>query len=138
MGEITDRLKRMVRANLNDMLDRVAEFEEQGGFKTVLDEVLEGRRPEIGEPPADEEVDERNWDPPRSEDEKTIRDYYANLEVPFGADEQTVKEAYRRLMKKYHPDRFSESPEMQKLATKLSQELTRAYREVLDHIDGQR
>ncbi|MFB6350478.1 MAG: DnaJ family molecular chaperone [Bradymonadaceae bacterium] len=137
MGEIKDRFMRMVRANLNDMLDRVAEFEDQGGFKTVLDDVLEGRRPDIGAPPSDEEVDPKDWEPPRSEDEKTIHDYYANLEVPYGADKQTVKESYRRLMKKYHPDRFSESPEMQKLATKLSQELTRAYREVLDHIDSQ-
>lgn len=136
MGEIKDKFMRVVRSNLNEMLDRVAEFEDQGGFKSVLDDVIEGRRPEIGEPPSDEEVDERNWNPPRSEDDKTIRDYYANLEVPYGADKETVKKSYRRLMKKYHPDRFSESPEMQELATTLSQELTRAYREVLDHIDS--
>ena len=135
MSEIKDRFMRMVRANLNDMLDRVAEFEDRGGFKTVLDDFLEGREPELGPAPDEEPEPDRNWTPPRSEDEKTIRDYYANLEVPYGADKESVKKSYRRLMKKYHPDRFSESPKMQKLATELSQELTRAYREVLDHID---
>jgi curved DNA-binding protein CbpA len=42
----------------------------------------------------------------------------------------TVKESYHRLMQKYHPDRFADDPEMQKKATELSQELTRAYEAV--------
>ncbi len=136
MDKMKDRFMRVVRSNLNDMLDRVAEFERQGGFKSVLDDFLEGKTPELGEPPPDEDVRPEDWEPPRSEEEKTIEDYYANLEVPYGADKQEVKESYRRLMKRYHPDRFSDYPEMQELATEISQELTRAYREVMDDIDS--
>ena len=59
-----------------------------------------------------------------------VREYYANLECDYGADMDTVKESYRRLMRKYHPDKFANDPEMEALATNLSQELTRAYQAV--------
>lgn len=137
MSEMKDRFMRLVRANLNDVLDRVAEFEERGGLKSVLEDFLAGRDPRARvASEGDGDGRKRNWTPPRSEDEKTIRDYYANLEVPFGADKEKVKKSYRRLMRRYHPDRFSEDGEMQELATELSQELTRAYQEVMDHIEG--
>lgn len=134
-----DRFMRAVRSNLNEMLDRVKEFEDEGGIKSVLEDVLAGREPEAlgSEEPELEGEEGRDYSPPRSEDEKTIEDYYANLEVPYGADRETVKESYRRLMQRYHPDRFDENPEMQELATELSQELTRAYREVMAHLDEQ-
>jgi len=136
-----DRFMRMVRSNLNEMLDRVREFEDRGGIKSVLEDVLAGREPEAFEVPEpdleDEPGGDREYAAPRSEDDKTIEDYYANLEVPYGADRETIKESYRRLMKRYHPDRFDENPEMQELATELSQELTRAYREVMAHLDGE-
>lgn len=135
-----DRFMQMVRSNLNEMLDRVKEFEDRGGIKSVLEDVLAGREPEAFDVP-DPDLEggaegEREYAPPRSEEEKTIEDYYANLEVSYGADRETVKKSYRRLMKRYHPDRFDDNPEMQQLATELSQELTRAYREVMDHLDG--
>lgn len=143
MADMKDRLMRMVRSNLNEMLDRVKSFEDRGGIKSVLEDVLAGREPDAlredeVELEGDLGAEERNYTPPRSEDEKTIEDYYANLEVPFGADKETVKESYRRLMKRYHPDRFSDNPEMQELATELSQELTRAYRQVVDYLDKRR
>ena len=134
MSEMKDRFMRVVRSNLNDMLDRVADFEDRGGLKAVLEDVLEGRDPR-GRLKSGEEGERANYSQPRSEDDKTIKDYYANLEVGMGADKKEVKRSYRRLMKRYHPDRFSDDPEMQQLATELSQELTRAYQEVVDHIE---
>lgn len=104
-----DRFERALRANLNEILDRVAEFEDSGGFRQIVDENAPG---------------------PGRYRKKTIRDYYANLEVPYGSDLETVRESYRRLMKRYHPDRHSRDPEMEALANDLSQELTRAYQAV--------
>ena len=43
---------------------------------------------------------------------------------------ETVKKSYRRLMQKYHPDRYANDPEMEKLATELSQELSQAYKAI--------
>jgi DnaJ-domain-containing protein 1 len=117
-----DRISRNIRANLNDFLDRVNEFEESGGFSRIVEPLAD----ELGfEPPA----------PQAPSGEKTIREYYANLEVPYGSDLETVKESYRRLMRKYHPDRHSADPEMEELATELTQELTRAYQAVKSYLE---
>jgi DnaJ-domain-containing protein 1 len=57
-----------------------------------------------------------------------VRQAYAALEVPYGSDFATVRKSYRALMRKYHPDRHTGSPEKQKAATELAQKLTAAYR----------
>lgn len=56
-----------------------------------------------------------------------LRRAYAALEVPFGSDFATVRKSYRTLMRKYHPDRHTGSPEKQKAATELAQKLSQAY-----------
>ena len=57
-----------------------------------------------------------------------VRRAYAALEVPLGSSFETVRKSYRTLMRKYHPDHHSGSPEKQKIATELTQKLTDAYR----------
>jgi DnaJ-domain-containing protein 1 len=53
---------------------------------------------------------------------------YATLEVAVGSDFETVRTAYRALMRKYHPDHHTESPEKQKAANEVAQGLTEAYK----------
>ena len=55
---------------------------------------------------------------------------YAQLECPYGSDVTTVRKHYRAMMRKYHPDMHSGSPEKQRIATDLSQRLTMAYNEL--------
>lgn len=105
-----------MRQNLNIVLDAVAEFESQGGFRSVVDPFAK----DLG-------FEEIGSAIPRGKSQKTIADYYANLEVPYGSDLPTVKESYRKLMRRYHPDRHANDPEMEAMATELSQELTRAF-----------
>jgi DnaJ-domain-containing protein 1 len=52
---------------------------------------------------------------------------YAALEVPPGSNFETVRKSYRNLMRKYHPDRHTSSPEKQKAANELAQKLTASY-----------
>lgn len=131
---IKDRLLRNVRANLNHLLDNVREFEDRGGFRSLFD-------PETGAPRDPDGWEEigggsgQHRPPPASGDRKTIRDYYANLEVPFGADLKTVRKSYRRLMREYHPDNFADDPEKEKMATRLSQELSVAYEEIKQYLE---
>ena len=61
---------------------------------------------------------------------RKIRQYYANLELPFGATLAEVKQAYRQLMRQYHPDKHPHDPARRELATQLSQKLTVAYNEL--------
>lgn len=112
---IKDRVARKFRQNLNVVLDAVSDFEAMGGIRSVVDPfVKELGFDEIGPPPG-------------KGGNKTIADYYANLEVPNGSDLATVKESYRNLMRRYHPDRHAGDPQMESMATDLAQELTRAY-----------
>jgi len=65
--------------------------------------------------------------PRRPSPEDEVRRAYAALEVPVGSSFETVRKSYRALMRKYHPDHHSGSPEKQKTATELTQKLTEAY-----------
>lgn len=126
MANFKDRFVRAVRANLNDVLDRVKDFEEKGGFDKIFDTIADGDWEELGT--GSQTTDGQTASPPSGD--KTIREYYANLEVPFGADMDRVKQSYRRLMRRYHPDRYANDSDMEELATELSQELTQAYHAV--------
>ncbi|MGA9655950.1 MAG: J domain-containing protein, partial [Polyangia bacterium] len=66
--------------------------------------------------------------PRRPSPEDEVRRAYAALEVPMGSNFETMRKSYRALMRKYHPDHHSGSPEKQKTATELTQKLTEAYK----------
>jgi DnaJ-domain-containing protein 1 len=72
----------------------------------------------------------RRPEPPRRtpSGDEALRKAYAVLEVPPGSDFETVRKAYRRLMRKYHPDLHTGSPEAQRAANDLAQRLTQAYK----------
>jgi DnaJ-domain-containing protein 1 len=53
---------------------------------------------------------------------------YAMLEVPPGSDFEAVRQSYRALMRKYHPDHHTQSPEKQRAANDVAQRLTEAYK----------
>ena len=55
---------------------------------------------------------------------------YRNLELEPGADFQTVKRAYRRLMRTYHPDRYADDPERQRVATQISAKLNASFNRI--------
>lgn len=57
-----------------------------------------------------------------------VQKAYAVLEVRQGADFETVRRSYRTLMRKYHPDHHTGSPEKQKAANDIAQGLTEAYK----------
>jgi len=62
------------------------------------------------------------------DDEVPIRRAYATLEVPYGSDFEAVRKSYRALMRKYHPDLHTSTPEKQKAANELTQKLTDSYK----------
>lgn len=120
MSSWQNRLRDVARERLNRLQDRVAAVEAQGGLQGVAErlfERLEQREQELWERA-------RALDP---EEVARVRRWYARLELEFGAGDAEVKQAYLRLMRLYHPDRFTRSPEDEQLATRLSQELTMAH-----------
>ena len=63
-----------------------------------------------------------------------IAKYYKVLDLPYGSDFDQVKAAYRKLMRKYHPDLHTQSPQKAKAATELSMQVTQAYNELEIHL----
>ncbi len=55
---------------------------------------------------------------------------YRNLELEPGTDFATVKQAYRRLMRTYHPDRYADDPERQRVATQISAKLNASFNRI--------
>ena len=62
--------------------------------------------------------------------------HYEVLEVTYGAEWDVVKTSYRRMMRRYHPDLHSSSPDKLRAATEVSTALTVAYNELEKHLLG--
>ena len=69
----------------------------------------------------------------RKKDE--LAKHYETLNLSYGADFAEVKKAFRSLMRKYHPDMHSGSPDKQKAASELTKQLTAAYNALEQHLD---
>ena len=59
-----------------------------------------------------------------------IESYYEILRISSSASQKEIKEAYRELIKRYHPDKNSNSSE----ATLRTQQITQAYSVLKDPV----
>lgn len=155
MSSLWRRALRVAQSNLNDIKDRATSIGRSRSLgemsDTELEAELERRRREHTARAVVEkakkktgEVKKANGDDRPSftgeiplelldlspQKRRKVRQYYANLELPFGASLDEVKQAYRRLMRQYHPDKHQSDPARRQLATRLSQKLTVAYNEL--------
>jgi DnaJ-domain-containing protein 1 len=116
-----------------------AELERRRRARDEAEEAATGRKPQRADapPPRPSTGSARpsagarpRPEPPRRtpSGDEALRKAYAALEVPPGSDFETVRKAYRRLMRKYHPDLHTGSPEAQRAANELAQRLTQAYK----------
>jgi DnaJ-domain-containing protein 1 len=152
------RLIDLARAELNSLLDRAARAEDDDDYGTTtdhmsdreLEEELERRRQarqeaehaangtrasRVGEPLGGDSGPgaggRRRPEFRRAaagEDSVAVRRAYAALEVPPGSSFEVVRRAYRTLMRKYHPDLHTSTPDKQKSANEITQKLTDAYK----------
>jgi DnaJ-domain-containing protein 1 len=116
------------KARLNGVMDRIATFEERGGFSGAFQRGMAWMRAE--QERLRQEVD--NHGPLAHLNE--IRRAYARLEAPFGSDLETVRRSYRQLMRRYHPDRHASDPERERVATEISQKLTVSYNVLVEYL----
>lgn len=66
----------------------------------------------------------------RQAPDESLRQDYANLQVPFGADRETVLRSYKALMIKYHPDKFAGDPEKQRVALEIAKKVNQSYERI--------
>ncbi|KAH0792787.1 DnaJ domain containing protein [Histomonas meleagridis] len=50
---------------------------------------------------------------------KSYIDYYEILEIPKGSDESVVKDAYKKMVRKWHPDRYSDKTKKKEAEEKM-------------------
>ena len=149
------RLIDLARAELNSLLDRAARAEDDDDFGSPtdalsdkeLEEELERRRQARQEAEsaargprarASDPFGDRPGSGSRrrpefrraggTDDGNAVRRAYAALEVPAGSNFETVRHAYRNMMRKYHPDLHTATPEKQKAANEITQKLTDSYK----------
>jgi hypothetical protein len=70
---------------------------------------------------------------PRRPVDESLRQDYANLEVPFGADIEKVRTSYKRMVLAYHPDRFGNDPEKQRIALEMSKKINESFERIRAH-----
>ncbi|MDX9724150.1 MAG: J domain-containing protein [Myxococcota bacterium] len=134
-----ERLESKLRSGLNQVVDKISEFEARGGLRDALERsrALTERTAERLRRALERRgvsFDVRGY----SEHEANLRRAYRLLEVEYGAPLEDVKHAYRMKMKEHHPDRHSGDLESEKRATRIAQELSIAYDTIESHFQGRR
>lgn len=124
-GEPTKPLEEMTDAEIDAEIERRRRGRTQSGKPSSEQETLPGKPAPKPERPL----------PPRTAAEKGLARAYANLELPDGASLDRVKAAYRALMERYHPDKHIDDPDAHAAALKLAQSLTKAYADLLSHLE---
>ena len=104
-------------------------------FQEAWDELDEYMRTgSTGSRASREETADRGGEHARSRPSRppaeSLRQDYANLEVPFGADMERVRASYKRLMMKYHPDKHAGNPEKQKIALEISKKINESFERI--------
>lgn len=105
------RIKNIVRSNINSRNFENSSFEnfnlefDAQKFDEEFEEAVEVKRPE----------------------NSLEKEYYANLELPFGAGFDEIKSSYKRLLKKYHPDKFYGNEKKLAIAQDVVKKLNMAY-----------
>ncbi len=69
--------------------------------------------------------------------DESLRQDYANLEVPFGASIEEVRRSYKSLILKYHPDKHAGNPEKQRVALEITKKINASFERIRAHHEGQ-
>ncbi len=112
------RIKNIIRSNINSKQS----FYNNDSYSDTNFENFSGNF-------EDSDIDEqiKSSLKPESSADSLEREYYANLELPYGADFNEIKTSYKRLLKKYHPDKFYGNQQKLEIAQEVVKKLNIAY-----------
>ena len=127
MAGFRDVLLEKARGSLNAIQDAVQQFDANGGVSAWANRVADRAKVE-------EERFVSGKHPLNPEYRTEVKRWYARMELQPGASADDVRRSFRALMRKYHPDRYTNDAEHESIATQLSQELTIAYQGLLNHL----
>jgi hypothetical protein len=123
MSELLKRLARLTRAHLTDLLDQHWPGRRSDPFWERSFEPQDDPTNHHGTPPPPFEASASNGLPYSAE----LAAAYRALDLPYGTPLPQVARRWKTYLKKCHPDRYANDPQKLTDATRLTQELTRAY-----------
>ncbi len=126
MSDIFNRLGRLARSVINDFNSDV-----DGDYKDAWAELDDFLGTEAHDFNAQQSNRQHGRAAGNSGKANLSRDY-ANLELTPAAPTADIKRQYKKLLVKYHPDKFADNVEKQKIATELSTRLNESYDRIME------
>ena len=143
MAGLSSKIWRMARAELNSLLDKVAEAEIPGIDPAGRLDRLKRRRSRLEREIRDveEQMEEAADEADRSGrssssrgligrilgQDQVLNTWYRRLELPYGASPETIRRSYHALMRRYHPDLQGADPERIRIANEITVKLNQAH-----------
>ncbi len=125
MGQIFERLKNIIKSevNFNDDINYDFEKQSEDDLKRIIDEL--NKKKETKQNTSNQN---NNQQENYQKQQYSLDDAYKILEINENSNTEEIKAAYKKKIKEYHPDRLSGlGAELQKLAHQKTQELNSAY-----------
>lgn len=109
------RIKNIIRSNINfDSASSNWSYENYEGYTSQNDSFHD-------------DTQQQNTEFYQQKTNDIEKEYYGNLELPYGVGFDEIKKAYRKLLKKYHPDKFHNDERKLKIAQDVVKKLNIAY-----------
>jgi len=131
VGQIFDRLERLVRSMTHDTIHRQDAYDEYISDADMR-EAWEELNRFLDEDEFTDTSGRRGAGYTRSaiRPPESLRKDYETLGIPFGSDYAVVKKAYREQLRIYHPDLHAGDLEKQKNATDITRRIIIAFRRI--------
>ncbi len=125
MGQIFERLKNIIKSevNFNDDINYDFEKQSEDDLKRIIDEL--NKKKETKQNTSNQN---NNQQENYQKQQYSLDDAYKILEINENSNTEEIKAAYKKKIKEYHPDRLSGlGAELQKLAHQKTQDINSAY-----------
>ncbi|HPI19596.1 MAG TPA: DnaJ domain-containing protein [Candidatus Kapabacteria bacterium] len=125
MGQIFDRLKNIIKSevNFNDEVNYDFEKQSEDDLKRIIDELNKKKKTK-----QNTENQNNHQQENFQKQQYSLDDAYKILEINENSNIEEIKAAYKKKIKEYHPDRLSGlGAELQQIAHQKTQEINSAY-----------
>lgn len=130
---LVDRFKNILKSTINDKIENNPVFKHlfEDEFKQDWEKYYEEIKNDTYKYQKTQnnhqsyKQDEYNSQQPKQKNKED--EFYNALEVKKGDDFPTIKKSYRKMVKLYHPDLYTDNPDKQELAQKVTLQINEAY-----------
>ncbi len=129
MGQLFNRISRMLKSQLNDNSPSYTHLVENQDdeLKRIIDD-LNNKKSDAGNNSNNYSKANSNYNSQNNKSNLDLSKAFELLGISRSASNDEIKSAYKTQIKQYHPDKVSSlAPEFQELAKVKTQELNQAY-----------